>query len=1209
VKRPKTVEGPPPSTLFFCRSEAGQHTKADPGFLVIKWGSSQYDAKLQTDVIPAGFLIERQLPLEPADAFTDPTYAEEAVPTNVEEDAIFTLRLRRNALQTRSLQFQTRFDTAQNKMQYAVKEGKASTFGDADWHFSSTAAFDAFRDLNRFKKQRTFSGPVLFGLRSDEVQAELASRRTNTSALPDKQQEKAQEKQGRGVMQRASLKEAAKSLDTRDKHSSSSSSSDGTLDAFGLRSVQSAVTAMLATLESFLIEGREPEQRLLFILDHFLDHPDIKRVLVHKAERALGLDSQELAVVVHTLDQLKMAISTHKTQRNRDSQRLYQTLLTIIASPPGARLQRATARLFGLKSRSGLRAAQVRKAEQLVDVEGGIWHQLSSELGQEDIAPKHLFYPSDRRERADWIASEPMRNNASGYFKFKTRVTSCRKAVVPLEDGTEHPIHYLEEKLADFHRAFLNSGFTIDPTDPNTPVYIQGGHFYQKQLLVRNVADGITSGQVRSAFAQWSPTHVMAMSQGTYFYVGLSSDADCDVALRAATSEGFALSGTITKRPLMGYTAFANQRPAFVKDATVASCVCGRCQDFVYMLEGAFRFKHWKECCPVFAELLDDVKLAASPFSPSVVNLLDVLLCEREASTEFLLKTCCYGECDSCGWAARVGQHLESKGSELKDEIAVDEEDEEKAVFVQFQAYETTSIAGGADEKNDDEAVQKKSCRPALLKQSVLPSVFLRLFQAGVQAYQQHRFIAVHQTHMEQLLKTRLREVGRQLDHSDDDDESREEEKTARGAGAAEECICVDMDFAENYEIVHKIEIQSEHWQHQQVTLYIVITHFKTDGVWTSEAHVFVSADRDHDTYFVQRAMAALAQSFKERGREPKTWYFNTDGAPSHFKNKYTMQSLFTFKSTTGALTVLWETCAPGHGKGPWDGIGAVIKRFLRLLEKNSKAYALGAKDVFCALLDQFEKTRVASRVTIAEFVFHYILSPGEPPLPGRPNVWSPILRPSVRPAVTAIKGIRSTFCFRVAGPDTIAVRELSCRCSCCLQHRWTDCKSTDAGEWRSVTMTKRVASAGAKTRTQRTEVSALRRQIAQKCQPEEVIAMESCDDPDGFSFWLARALGPAFKYTGPAKTEDGRKFVPGTWYIKVRYYDRFPVDSASTFKLGDQVQTENAEGVIARQIRTMGHFVRRSARVVHNRQPSGIISLDADQIHLLNDLPSLDDM
>ena len=72
----------------------------------------------------------------------------------------------------------------------------------------------------------------------------------------------------------------------------------------------------------------------------------------------------------------------------------------------------------------------------------------------------------------------------------------------------------------------------------------------------------------------------------------------------------------------------------------------------------------------------------------------------------------------------------------------------------------------------------------------------------------------------------------------------------------AEEYISIDMDFAENYDVWHKIELQSEHWAHNSVTLYIVILHFRAAGVWKEEAHVFISADGAHDTFFVQRVMA-----------------------------------------------------------------------------------------------------------------------------------------------------------------------------------------------------------------------------------------------------------------------------------------------------------------------------------------------------------------
>ena len=77
--------------------------------------------------------------------------------------------------------------------------------------------------------------------------------------------------------------------------------------------------------------------------------------------------------------------------------------------------------------------------------------------------------------------------------------------------------------------------------------------------------------------------------------------------------------------------------------------------------------------------------------------------------------------------------------------------------FVRYQAYENVREPGDDDEGEDDaEAVPKVSSRPVLSRQELPPSVFLRIFEASQCAYQKHRFIAVHQTYMEQLLKTRL---------------------------------------------------------------------------------------------------------------------------------------------------------------------------------------------------------------------------------------------------------------------------------------------------------------------------------------------------------------------------------------------------------------------------------------------------------------------
>jgi hypothetical protein len=88
--------------------------------------------------------------------------------------------------------------------------------------------------------------------------------------------------------------------------------------------------------------------------------------------------------------------------------------------------------------------------------------------------------------------------------------------------------------------------------------------------------------------------------------------------------------------------------------------------------------------------------------------------------------------------------------------------------------------------------------------------------------------------------------------------------------------------------------------------LYIFIAHFRKGGKW-QEAHVFDSADRAHDTFFVQRAMNTLTDHFKARIITPAAWFFNTDGAPSQFKNRFTLQSLFSSRlSRVGADLVVW---------------------------------------------------------------------------------------------------------------------------------------------------------------------------------------------------------------------------------------------------------------------------------------------------------------
>ena len=113
--------------------------KADPGFVVKQWGSTGHDVKLTNmrspnhDVVPHGFLIQRSLLFERAfpserrvvlrlkkkrtHGYTKPTFSVEE-----QSDRPVTSQL--------TVQFKTRFLSAESRMAYAVKAGLGSKFGD-----------------------------------------------------------------------------------------------------------------------------------------------------------------------------------------------------------------------------------------------------------------------------------------------------------------------------------------------------------------------------------------------------------------------------------------------------------------------------------------------------------------------------------------------------------------------------------------------------------------------------------------------------------------------------------------------------------------------------------------------------------------------------------------------------------------------------------------------------------------------------------------------------------------------------------------------------------------------------------------------------------------------------------------------------------------------------------------------------------------------
>jgi hypothetical protein len=109
-----------------------------------------------------------------------------------------------------------------------------------------------------------------------------------------------------------------------------------------------------------------------------------------------------------------------------------------------------------------------------------------------------------------------------------------------------------------------------------------------------------------------------------------------------------------------------------------------------------------------------------------------------------------------------------------------------------------------------------------------------------------------------------------------------------------------------------------------------------------------ISDDKKHDSYaaqwFMKASLALLQQMYVDTGIERFfAIHVHSDNAGSHFKSSKTMFFLSTLlaicamwptAATAGAVAMsvraFWEFGAPGHGKGVWDGLGALVKRAVR---------------------------------------------------------------------------------------------------------------------------------------------------------------------------------------------------------------------------------------------------------------------------------------
>lgn len=139
-------------------------------------------------------------------------------------------------------------------------------------------------------------------------------------------------------------------------------------------------------------------------------------------------------------------------------------------------------------------------------------------------------------------------------------------------------------------------------------------------------------------------------------------------------------------------------------------------------------------------------------------------------------------------------------------------------------------------------------------------------------------------------------------------------------------------------------EIQSAHWKQNQVSLF-------TAAVWYSGAiHSCVIAS-DNLVHTKDTVIAYLDRLLEELPREVKIVSIWSDGPSSQFKNRFVFASL-PLLSEKFAINLTWNYFATSHGKGPVDGIGGSVKRYVWGKVKNRKNHVNNASTFVAAAQD-----------------------------------------------------------------------------------------------------------------------------------------------------------------------------------------------------------------------------------------------------------------
>jgi hypothetical protein len=137
------------------------------------------------------------------------------------------------------------------------------------------------------------------------------------------------------------------------------------------------------------------------------------------------------------------------------------------------------------------------------------------------------------------------------------------------------------------------------------------------------------------------------------------------------------------------------------------------------------------------------------------------------------------------------------------------------------------------------------------------------------------------------------------------------------------------MDFVENYVCSYSEEIQSAYFSKTAVTVHPCVIYFVTDDHEAKLEHrsfVILSDDRNHDASTVLAFLDKIVQKIKSIVPHVQCINYLTDSPTSQYRIKIIFNRIANHMDDFGT-TATWIYTESGHGKGPCDGVGGMVKR------------------------------------------------------------------------------------------------------------------------------------------------------------------------------------------------------------------------------------------------------------------------------------------